>query len=228
MQASCVLLTVLFLSTFTAARRPSASPTQESVEIRLPEPQRDGKVSLECCLATRRSVRAYRDAALTLAEVGQLLWAAQGITGGERLRTAPSAGALYPLEVYLAAGRVERLSAGVYKYHPQRHALVRVASEDRRRALADAALGQEFIARAPATLVFAGVYQRTAKRYGDRAPRYVHIEIGHAGQNVCLQAVAMGLGSVTVGAFRDPEVKRVIGMAPEEEPLYLLPVGRPQ
>lgn len=207
---------------------PSLSRAQETAEIRLPEPRRDGKVSLERTLALRRSVRSYRDVALSLADVGQLLWAAQGITQGERLRTAPSAGALYPLELYLVAGRVEGLGAGVYKYRPERHSLTRLAAEDRRAALAEAALGQQFIARAPATLVLAGVYERTAKRYGERAPRYVHIEIGHAGQNVCLQAVALGLGSVTVGAFRDPDVKRILGLPQEEAPLYLLPVGRPQ
>jgi SagB-type dehydrogenase family enzyme len=154
----------------------------QAPELRLPAPQRDGKVSLERCLATRRSVRAYRDDALKLAELSQLLWAAQGITGGERLRTAPSAGALYPLEVYVLAGSVEGLAAGIYKYRPERHELVRVAQEDRRRALAEAALGQQFIAQAPAVFVIAGVYERTARRYGDRAPRYVHIEVGHAGQ----------------------------------------------
>lgn len=197
-------------------------------EVRLPPPAQDGKVSLERCLATRRSVRSFREDALRLAEVSQLLWAAQGITGGQRLRTAPSAGALYPLEVYVLAGRVESLAAGVYRYRPEAHALLRVAQEDRRAALAEAALGQQFIAQAPAVFVIAGVYERTAQRYGERAPRYVHIEAGHAGQNICLQAVALGLGSVPVGAFRDPEVKRVVGMAGEEAPLYILPVGRPR
>jgi SagB-type dehydrogenase family enzyme len=206
----------------------AACLTGQAPELRLPAPQRDGKVSLERCLATRRSVRAYRDDALKLAELSQLLWAAQGITGGERLRTAPSAGALYPLEVYVLAGSVEGLAAGIYKYRPERHELVRVAQEDRRRALAEAALGQQFIAQAPAVFVIAGVYERTARRYGDRAPRYVHIEVGHAGQNICLQAVALGLGSVTVGAFRDPEVKRVVGLADDESPLYIIPVGRPR
>lgn len=197
-------------------------------QIRLPRPAQDGKVSLERCLATRRSVRSFREDALKLAEISQLLWAAQGITGGQRLRTAPSAGALYPLELYLLAGRVEGIPPGVYKYRPEEHALVRTAEEDRRRALADAALGQQFIAQAPAVFVIAGVYERTAQRYGERAPRYVHMEVGHAGQNLCLQAVALGLGSVPVGAFRDPEVKRVVGMAGEETPLYILPVGRPR
>lgn len=197
-------------------------------EIRLPQPQRDGKVSLERCLAQRRSVRAFRDAPLSLSELSQLLWAAQGITGGERLRTAPSAGALYPLEVYVVAGKVEGLAPGIYKYRPSGHSLVQMAPEDRRRALAEAALNQQFIAEAPAVFVIAGVYERTAKRYGERAPRYVHIEVGHVGQNICLQAVALGLASVTVGAFRDAEVQRVVGMPAEEAALYILPVGRPR
>ena len=207
---------------------PAACPAGQVSDVRLPAPQRDGKVSLERSLATRRSVRAYRDEALKLAELSQLLWAAQGITGGDRLRTAPSAGALYPLEVYVLAGKVEGLASGIYKYRPERHELAPVAKEDRRRALADAALGQQFIAQAPAVFVIAGVYERTARRYGERAPRYVHIEVGHAGQNICLQAVALGLGSVPVGAFRDPDVKRVVGMADDEAPLYIIPVGQPR
>jgi len=202
-------------------------PTQQT-EIRLPAPQRDGKVSLERCLATRRSVRAFRDAPLGLAEVSQLLWAAQGITGGDRLRTAPSAGALYPLEVYLVAGRVEGLEAGIYKYRPERHALVRRRSGDHRRSLAGAALGQESLAEAPVTVLLAGVVARTAKRYGDRAERYMHMEAGHAGQNICLQAVALGLGSVPIGAFRDGQLKRAAALEDEEAPLYLFPVGRPR
>lgn len=203
---------------------PASAAAQES-EIRLPAPQRDGKISLERCLATRRSVRNFRDTPLSLAEVGQLLWAAQGITGGDRFRTAPSAGALYPLEVYLVAGRVEGLEAGVYKYRPERHALLRRAGGDHRRPIAQAALGQESLAEAPVTILFAGVVARTAKRYGERAERYMHMEAGHAGQNVCLQAVALGLGSVPVGAFRDGELKRAAGLDGDEAPLYLFPVG---
>lgn len=205
-----------------------ASAAAQETEIRLPAPQRDGKVSLERCLATRRSVRSFRDAPLGLVEVGQLLWAAQGITGGDRLRTAPSAGALYPLEVYLVAGRVEGLEAGIYKYRPERQALVRRAGGDRRRAIARAALGQESVAEAPVTILIAGVVSRTARRYGDRAERYMHMEAGHAGQNICLQAVALGLASVPVGAFRDDELKRAAALDGEEAPLYLFPVGRPR
>lgn len=229
MSGNWIILTGICLLGVCASPQPgTATAEQQAAEIRLPEARREGKVSLERTLTLRRSVRAYRDAALTLADVGQLLWAAQGITAGDRFRTAPSAGALYPLEVYLVAGRVEGLPAGIYKYRPAQHALARVAGEDRRRALAEAALGQNFIVQAPVTLVISGVYERTAKRYGERAPRYVHIEVGHAGQNICLQAVALGLGSVPVGAFRDPEVKRIVGMPEEEAPLYLVPVGRPQ
>lgn len=224
-----MLWTSTLLIGLLSAGGPAAQATgSEKAEIKLPAPRREGKVSLERCLALRRSVRAYRDQAISLAEAGQLLWAAQGITAGDRLRTAPSAGALYPLELYLVAGKVEGLSAGIYKYLPASHALLPVLGEDRRRALAEAALNQMFIAEAPITIVVAAIYERTAARYGERAPRYVHIEVGHAGQNICLQAVALGLGSVTVGAFRDAEVKRIVGLAPEEQPLYLLPVGRSQ
>lgn len=205
-----------------------APPAAQETEIRLPAPQRDGKVSLERCLASRRSVRSFRDASLSLGEVSQLLWAAQGITGGDRFRTAPSAGALYPLEVYLVAGRVEGLEAGIYKYRPERHALVRRAAGDHRRSVAQTALGQESVAQAPVTVLIAGVVARTAKRYGDRAERYMHMEAGHAGQNICLQAVALGLGSVPIGAFRDGDLKRAAGVEGDEAPLYLFPVGRPR
>jgi len=204
----------------------AAAGQTEAQEIRLPTPQRDGKMSLERCLHLRRSVRAFAEAPLRLDEVSQLLWAAQGVTGEGGLRTAPSAGARYPLEVYFLAGKVEGLAAGIYKYRPAGHSLRQVAGGDRRRDLAQAALGQQFIAEAPGVFVIAGVYERTAQRYGERASRYVHIEVGHAGQNICLQAVALGLGSVTVGAFRDEQVKRVVGMPAEEAPLYVLPVGR--
>jgi len=181
---------------------------------------------LEECLAARRSVREYRSAGLSLAEVGQLLWAGQGITADGNLRTAPSAGALYPLEVYLAAGRVDGLDPGLYKYRPERHDLARVASGDQRKDLATAALDQDCVRLAPVTIAFAAVYRRITVKYGPRGVRYVHLEAGHATQSVLVQAVALGLGGVPVGAFDDTGVRRILRLATEEEPLYLLPIGR--
>lgn len=194
--------------------------------IKMPEPRQDSKTSLESALRHRRSTREFSKAALTLAEVSQLLWAAQGITNPEGKRTAPSAGALYPLEVFVVAGNVDGLPAGVYRYRPHGHVLTHVAEGDRRARLASAALEQDWLKDAPATIVIAAIYERTARRYKQRAERYVHIEAGHASQNVQLQAAALDLGTVIMGAFDDDQVKRVLAFADNEQPLCLLPIGK--
>lgn len=196
--------------------------------IDLPDPRREGDVAVERALETRRSVREYADKPLSLAALAQLAWAAQGITGPAGYRTAPSAGALYPLELYVVAGEVLGLEAGVYRYVPAEHRLVRHAGGDPRGAVARAAQMQGWIADAPAILVLAGVTERSAGRYGDRAARYVSMEVGHAAQNVYLQAEALGLGTCMVGAFRDWQLKRVLALSEAEEPLALLPVGTPR
>jgi SagB-type dehydrogenase family enzyme len=193
--------------------------------IRLPEPLPRGVVSVEEALRRRRSQREWSSAPLTLVEVAQLLWAAQGRTSPDGRRTAPSAGALYPVELGLLAGDVEGLAPSVYRYRPDGHLLEPVLGGDRRRALADAAFGQDWLRSAPACLVVGAVYERTASKYGARAERYVQIEAGAVAQNVALQAVALGLGTVVVGAFDDVAVARVMGLAPEERPLAILPVG---
>jgi SagB-type dehydrogenase family enzyme len=196
--------------------------------VALPEPRQEGKVSVEQALARRRSIREYASEPLPLAAVSQLLWAAQGVTDPGGLRTAPSAGALHPLEVYLVAGAVAGLEPGIYRYDPERHRLLFHAPGDPREDLAEAALAQDWVARAPAQLVLAAVPARTARKYGRRAPRYVHMEVGHAAQNVYLQAVALDLGTVVVGAFHDERLKRVLALPKEVEPLALMPLGRPR
>lgn len=196
--------------------------------IKLPKWRQDSKISVESALRRRRSVREFSKATLMLTEVSQLLWAAQGITSPEGKRTAPSAGALYPLEVFVVAGKVDGLSAGVYRYRPQGQDLIRVAEGDQRARLASAALDQDWLKDAPATIVIAAIYERTAWKYKQRAGRYVHIEAGHAAQNVQLQAVALDLGSVIVGAFDDEQVKRALALAENEQPLCVLPIGRPR
>jgi SagB-type dehydrogenase family enzyme len=180
-------------------------------------------VSIEEALARRRSVREFDDAALSDAEHGQLLWAAQGITHRTMgLRTAPSAGALYPLEVYLVT------KEGVFHYEPRAHQLTKTMSADTRNALSNAALQQESVGDAPSILVLAGVYERTAKKYGPaRAERYVYFEAGHAAQNVLLQAIALDLAAVPIGAFQDDEVRQVLALPRAQRPLYLVPLGRP-
>ena len=186
------------------------------------------EVSVEAALQQRRSVRQFATGPLELADVAQLLWAGQGVTHPDGLRTAPSAGALHPLELYLVAGEVTDLPAGVYRYRPRDHRLVPVAPRDVRRPLAAAALQQSWIADAPAVLVITGVRERTARKYGSRAERYVHMEVGHAAQNVYLQAEADGLATTMVGAFDDERLQDVLGLPADHEPLAVLPLGRPR
>ncbi|MFH1639348.1 MAG: SagB/ThcOx family dehydrogenase [Chloroflexota bacterium] len=194
--------------------------------MKLPEPCYDSQVSLEQSLLRRRSGRNYRDESLTLKEVSQLLWAAQGITDAVGLRTAPSAGALYPLEVYPVVGNVIGISPGIYRYQPQGHELILIVAGDKRDGLAGAALGQGFIREGAVTFVFAAVYERTTSKYGERGIRYVHLEAGHAAQNLCLEATAGELGVVTVGAFNDDLVAKLLDLPEKETPLYLITVGK--
>jgi len=195
--------------------------------IELPEPAASQGPTLTEAFDKRRSVRDYTERSVTLAQLAQLLWAAQGVNDPSGLRTAPSAGALYPLELVLVVGKVAGLDNGVYRYRPRHHALKLIAKADHRTRLAKAALGQAWIANNPAVLVITAVYERTTRKYGQRGKRYVHIEVGHAAQNVLLQAVALGLGAAVVGAFDDATVADVLGLPASEHPLYLLPVGWP-
>lgn len=194
--------------------------------IKLPEPAYEGGVSIETALYKRKSVRSYTNGPLSLSEISQILWAAQGITRRNGRRTSPSAGALYPLEIYLTTGHVQELSKGVYKYRPQGHELIKVSEGDKRSDLRAAALGQNCIKEGSMDIVLAAVYERTARKYGNRAERYVHMEVGHAAQNIYLQAVALGLGTVTIGAFDDQRVKKVLMMEANEYPLCIMPIGR--
>jgi len=196
-------------------------------KIKLPEPRHTSATSIEEALLKRRSVRAYKDQALTLAEISQILWAAQGITDTRRsLRTAPAAGALYALEVYVVVGNVQGLGKGIYKYRPHGHELVKLSGEDVRDRLVTAALGQPWVGDGSALLVFTAVYERTTSRYGERGIRYVHMEVGHAAQNVHLQVISLNMGTVVIGAFRDDEVRRILDLPDEEEPLYIMPLGK--
>lgn len=192
----------------------------------LPPPVRDGRMSVERAMGERMSVRAYDGGSISLVELSQLLWAAQGATGRDGKRTAPSAGALYPLEVYVAAGDVRGLPAGVYRFEPDGHELVPVVDGDVREELSEAALGQESVERAAAVIVIAAVFARTREKYGRRADKYVYVEVGHAAQNVYLQSVPLGLGTVMVGAFDANEVRWVLEMKRDERPLAVMPVGR--
>lgn len=195
--------------------------------ITLPQPRLQSDVSVEAAIGARRSVRTFAPGALRLAEVSQLLWAAQGITDRERgHRTVPSAGARYPLELYAVVAQVEGASPGVYRYQADTHQLVLVAAGDRRAALAAAASGQASVAHAALVLAVVADYARIRPRYGDRSERYTAIEAGGVMENVYLQARALGLGTVAVGAFRDAETQAVIGCDVARPVLLLLPIGR--
>ena len=194
----------------------------------LPKPQLEGGSALVDVLQQRRSIREYSAQPLTLQQAAQLLWSAQGVTSRDGLRTAPSAGALYPLVLHLVAGTVEGLEPGGYRYDPHRHALDRVVAGDLRSALAHAALDQMWIQQASAAVVISAVYSRTTWKYAERGMRYVHMEAGHAGQNLLLQAQALGLATVVVGAFDDAALKALLHLPEAEQPLAILPVGRPR
>ena len=210
--------------------------------IQLPLPQFSSNVSLEETILRRRSVRRYCAEALLLSQLSQILWSAQGITGGRMFRAAPSAGATYPLEIVVFVGRQgviasevpmqsgqapEALQAGIYRYEADSHSLSLHKLGDLRPDLAGAALDQEFIIEAPVDIVICALYHRTSSRYGRRGERYVHIEVGHVSENIHLQTIALGLATVEVGAFHDEEVREILGMEERVRPLYIMPLGKP-
>ncbi|HWI81393.1 SagB/ThcOx family dehydrogenase [Ramlibacter sp.] len=203
-------------------------PAREPPSIALPAVAQEAGASLRSALLRRRSVRDYASQPLPLAAVARLLWAAQGITAGEGRRTAPSAGALYPLELHLVAARVNGLAPGAYRYAAPSHSLHRVTGESVLPVLAQAAFSQQAVASAAAVVVFAAVEERTARKYGARSGRYVSFEAGAASQNLALDAAAQGLGTVVVGAFDDDAVARALRLPPGERPLALMPVGMPR
>jgi SagB-type dehydrogenase family enzyme len=158
------------------------------------------------------------------------LWATQGITDtSSRLRAVPSAGATYPLEVFVVCGwnGIEQINEGIYHYNIAHHSLTLHHEGDVRLDLARAALGEEMIYQAPVDIIICALYERTTLHYGSRGERYVHIEVGHAGQNIYLQATALGLATVAIGAFHDEPVREVLRLDKQYKPLYIMPVGKP-
>jgi SagB-type dehydrogenase family enzyme len=171
-------------------------------------------------------VRGFSGEPLTIGEISQLLWAAQGITDPEGLRAAPSAGALYPLEIHVVANNVSDLAPGVYKYTVKKHELLKVTVGDERHALGRAAAKQDCVLNGEAVIVFSAVFDRTTQKYGRRGVPYVYMEVGHAVENVCLQAVALDLGTVVVGSFDDAAVRKIVQTPGDQQPLALMPIGR--
>ena len=208
----------------------------EDTIIDLPQPRFESETSVEEALHRRRSIRSHSDAPMTLAEISQLLWSAYGVTmpvedgpaflrGG--LRTAPSAGARYPLELYLVARNVDGLGAGVYWYKSETHQLVTISDEDRWEALSDAGFHQSHFETAAAAIVYSAVFERNMEKYGERGrKRYVCMDAGHSAENVYLQAYALKVGTCAIGAFGDLALKKAIGMTQPEEPLYIMPLGK--
>ncbi len=218
-----IVITVIF-----SLNRPENRAAQRGETMQLPEPQRTSEVSLEETLEDRRSRRQFQDVSLDSGQLSQLLWAAQGITDEQRnFRTAPSAGALYPLETFVAISNVEGFEPGLYRYLPEEHALEKIMEKDLAAQLQSDALGQDWVGAAPLNIVLTALYERIVPRYGDRAERYTHMEVGHVAQNVYLQAETLGLGTVSIGAFSDDAVSETLRLD-DEEPLLILPVGKPR
>jgi len=194
--------------------------------IKLPRPKTAGRISLEEAIVRRHSVREFSKKELSLDEISQLLWAAYGQRDGDSAtgasKTVPSAGALYPMEIYLVS------SNGVFHYLPSSHSLEEMSDKDLRSSLSGTALWQEAIARAAVDFVIACVYDRICLKYGERGIRYAHIEAGHIAQNIHLQAVCLGLGSVPIGAFSDTAVQKALYLPKDNMPLYIIPVGYPK
>ncbi|HPA46447.1 MAG TPA: SagB/ThcOx family dehydrogenase [bacterium] len=215
----CFVVIVLSCFCFAAL----ASEKTEVEKIKLPEPRADGAMSLEKALWERRSIRSFSSKPAEWEQVGQLLWAAQGINRpGTKFRTAPSAGATYPLEIYAV------LPSGIYRYLPEEHAVERIVAGDTRAALSAAGLRQGSIQQAACVVVICAVFERTSEKYSDRGTRFVYLEAGHVAQNVLLQAVALGMGGVPIGAMVDEEAQKVLGVPPEQKVVYIVATGFPQ
>ncbi len=193
--------------------------------VNLPAPHKQGFISLEEVLYKRRSVRDYRKEPITLYHLSQILWAAQGITSEYGYRTAPSAGALYPIEIYFSAENVESIDSGIYKYDPLNHQIICLKFGFYNQQLYKACLYQPHVADAAVVLIISAVFERTTQKYGERGMRYVFIEAGHVSQNVYLQATALGLGAVSIGAFEEEMIKEIAGI--KEEPIYVMCIGVP-
>jgi SagB-type dehydrogenase domain len=217
---SSAAITLIWSMVSCTATTPEPEVAEVPV-IALPSPRTTGGAGLDDVLASRRSIRDFSDRRLTSEEVSQLLWAAQGITAEWGGRTAPSAGALYPIEIYVAT------PDGLLHYLPEGHRVERLGDIDVRASLASSAGDQGALVDAPVVIVISSVIGRTEAKYGGRAERYVYLEAGHICQNILLEATALGLGAVPIGAFSDGEVRDVLGLPPDHTPVYLVPVGHP-
>jgi SagB-type dehydrogenase family enzyme len=213
-------IALLVLCFFSTPMRAWGGDMSEKDIITLPAPKTTGLISVEKAIVERRSLRSYEDGPLSLSEISQILWAGQGITHSGGYRASPSAGAIYPMSLYVLT------EDGGHTYDPKPHILKRFGSEDKRRALAQAALGQSSIARAPMVVVIVADVEKSAGKYRDRAVRYCDIEAGHIGQNIALQAHAIGLGVVTIGAYDDEAVRKLLHISARMRVCCIIPIGR--
>jgi SagB-type dehydrogenase family enzyme len=224
----CIAAAIMLVGSlcFNQQKGDAMDPKKSGQTISLPAPTFTGDVSVETALNKRRSVRSYAPEPLSLEDIAQLLWAGQGVTSYHGFRTAPSAGALYPLEIYVVSGNVDGLPNGIYRYLPKKHEMTLIEAGDKRRQLSAAALGQACVREAPAVIILTGVSSRITGKYGERGIQYMMMEAGHAAQNVCLQAVTRQMGVVPVGAFKENQVQQLLRLENSELPLYLLPAGK--
>ncbi|AEA46913.1 SagB/ThcOx family dehydrogenase [Archaeoglobus veneficus] len=223
--AAAIFAAISGITVFKLVREEAEMVIESEGVVKLPEPRKTGEISVEEVINIRRSRRSYSGELISIKDISQLCWAAQGITEeAYGFRAAPSAGALYPLEIFLVVGNSE-LDAGIYQYSPSTHRLKLVKKGDHRRVLCEASLGQSAIEEGALCIVVTAIYERTTRKYGERGIRYVHMEAGHAAQNIYLQAEALGLGTVSIGAFYDDKVRDVLSVPEEYVPLYVMPVG---
>ncbi len=213
---------VLFSLFFLA----SISLWSKENEIKLPQPQYEGKVSVEEALKKRRSIRSYKKQSLTIKDISQLLWAGYGVTDINNRKTTPSAGATYPIEIYLVCGEVEGIANGVYRYVPSSHSIIKIKDKDVRNELFNVSLKQSWVKEGSAVIIITADYSKTTKIYGERGNRYVLMEAGIVAQNIHLQAVSLNAGTVIVGAFEDEKVSKIVGLSEKHLPLIIMPVGR--
>lgn len=218
-------LTILLLHLIFSVAACAGSP--HSSVILLPEPSPYSGVSVGEAIESRRSIRTYGSESISLTELSRLLHSAQGITSEYGFRTAPSAGATFPLSIFVIIENVDSLEAGIYAYEPANKSLTSVRLGYFLAELSDAALGQTCVRDVPAVIAITAEYSITTSVYGNRGRRYVYMEAGHVSQNIYLQCTAMGLGTVAIGAFTDNAVREILGLSENETPLYLMPVGRP-
>ncbi|MGB6067092.1 MAG: SagB/ThcOx family dehydrogenase [Desulfomonilaceae bacterium] len=230
MRISCRMSLAVGVTLLTLMPLPSMATENE---VKLPKPAYSGKLSFEASVVRKHSVREFSRLPLTLAEASQVLWAANGnlpadAVTGATTKVIPSAGALYPLEVFLVCGQntVGKLPAGVYRYNAQGNSLQSVATGDKRNLVAYAAHHQLFLAQAPALIVIAAVFQRTMAKYGDRGVQYVYMDAGAANQNVFLQAESLGLHVAAVGAFVDPQVAGALKLPADVKPIMICAIGK--